>query len=234
LDRIQHIYFDLDHTLWDFEANSRETLDELFDHFEIASMCKAKKDDFIDRYVHLNTKYWALYRENRISKARLRTVRFETTLKDFGINNKPLSRAIGKKYVEDCPKKTRLNEGAIELLDLLKDKYPLHILSNGFHEVQLVKLKASGLDVYFDQVITSEMANAKKPNPRIFQFANKRCQTTAEESLMIGDNLEIDVRGAVDYGWKAIHYNPSKISHELLSVDSLLDISALLREGGDK
>ena len=133
-----------------------------------------------------------------------------------------------------CPTKTKLNDGAIELLNLLKDKYPLHILSNGFHEVQLVKLASSGLDVYFDHVITSEMANAKKPNPRIFQFANKKCQATADESLMIGDNLEIDVRGAVDFGWKAIHYNPSKIGHELVSVDSLMDISTLLVERGDK
>ncbi|HAW19751.1 MAG TPA: noncanonical pyrimidine nucleotidase, YjjG family [Flavobacteriales bacterium] len=234
MDKVQHIYFDLDHTLWDFEANSRETLGELFDQFEIGQLCKAKKSEFIDRYVHLNNKYWALYRENRISKARLRTVRFESTLKDFGIANKPLSRAIGKKYVDLCPTKTKLNDGAIELLNLLKDKYPLHILSNGFHEVQLVKLASSGLDVYFDHVITSEMANAKKPNPRIFQFANKKCQATADESLMIGDNLEIDVRGAVDFGWKAIHYNPSKIGHELVSVDSLMDISTLLVERGDK
>jgi len=229
LTNIKHIFFDLDHTLWDFHANSLEALAELYLMFELEERApKFNSDFFIERYVFHNERMWAMYREDKMSKSRLRKARFEYALRDMRIEDKSSAKEIGNAYLEICPRKTKLNDGAIEVLEALKDHYNLHILSNGFHETQLIKLEQSGLMPYFQQIITSEKAAAKKPNRRMFDYAQVHTGAMPKETLMIGDNLEIDVIGALDYGWDAIHYNTTGIRHEYKSVQTLLEIPGLL------
>jgi len=229
LTNIKHIFFDLDHTLWDFHSNSLETLAEIYRIFELEKRAPDfSSSHFIDRYVFHNERMWGLYRQDRMSKSLLRKARFEYALRDIRIEDKMLAKEMGNSYLEICPRKTRLNEGAIEVLELLKDKYALHILSNGFHETQLIKLEQSGLTHYFQQIITSEKAAAKKPNKRMYDYAQVHTGALPGESLMVGDNLEIDVVGALNYGWDAIHYNPDGDKHEYRSVKALLEIPELL------
>jgi YjjG family noncanonical pyrimidine nucleotidase len=230
LTKYRHIFFDLDHTLWDFEANSVETLHELFDDFELAQKTRTEHAEvFIERYVYHNERMWDLYRKNRMSKSRLRKARFEAALQDVGNADKRLAKELGFAYLERCPQKTKLHEGAMEVLENLANDHVMHILSNGFHETQLVKLKAAKLEPFFRHIITSEKANAKKPDPRIYAFAEKLTGAQASESVMIGDNLEIDVKGALDFGWSAVHFNPHEPQSNGHCVSSLRQLPALLR-----
>lgn len=229
MTNLKHIFFDLDHTLWDFHSNSLEALAELYIMFSLEERApNFSSKHFIDRYVFHNERMWAMYREDRMSKSRLRKARFEYALRDMRIEDKKLAKEIGNAYLDVCPRKTKLNEGAIEVLEALKGKYIMHILSNGFHETQLIKLEQSGLMHYFQHIITSEKAAAKKPNKRMYEYAQVHTGALPDETLMIGDNLEIDVIGALDYGWDAIHYNPIGAEHEHKSVKTLLEILDLL------
>jgi putative hydrolase of the HAD superfamily len=229
---IKHIFFDLDHTLWDFEANSIETLGEMYAHFEIDQKTTVNREYFINRYVYHNENLWDLYRQNKVTKARLRDARFLLALNDVGIEDKEMARKMGDFYLDFCPRKTKLMDGTIELLEELKGNYHLHILSNGFHETQLIKLKESKLDSYFNEVITSERAQAKKPNYPIYDFATKVTEAPKDGTLMIGDNLEIDVVGAINFGWDAIHFNPAGIEHEYQHVRSIPELLPLIVERG--
>ena len=233
MTRYQHIFFDLDHTLWDFHANSVEALGELYHSFKLNELTKASTSEvFIERYIHHNERMWGLYRENRMSKGRLRKARFEAALEDFGLNDKRLAKQLGDAYLDVCPRKTKLNDGAIEVLDDLRKDHELHILSNGFHETQLIKLDVSGLAPYFKHVITSERASAKKPNPRMYEFAERITGAPKQQSLMIGDNLDIDVAGALNYGWEAIHFNEHVAASDDRSVNRLIDLIELIRGKG--
>ncbi|MEX2595804.1 MAG: YjjG family noncanonical pyrimidine nucleotidase [Salibacteraceae bacterium] len=230
---IQHIYFDLDHTLWDFDANSLETLGELYALFDLYERSNGLDESFFtSRYLHHNERMWAMYRENRISKSRLRSSRFESALRDMRIEDKNLAKKLGNAYIEICPKKQKLKPGVHEILELLSERYDMSILSNGFQESQLTKLSVTKLDRFFVEVITSERASAKKPNPRIFQFANTLTKVDKAHSLMIGDNLEIDVRGAESYGWKAIHFDESADQNSAGTINNLMHLKQLLIKGG--
>lgn len=226
----QHIFFDLDNTLWDFNANSRETLYELYEQFELSRITAVESGHFVDRYLYHNERFWDLYRQNRITKARLRKVRFEVTLDEIGITDKELVIQIREAYMSRCPLKTKLIEGTIEVLDTLRDHYKLHILSNGFQDAQITKLTQSGILSYFSEIVTSERASAKKPHKGIFEFALRAVGAQASQCLMIGDSLEIDVVGAVDNGWGAIHYNPSRMEHTHHSVVELKELIGLLKK----
>ena len=229
MSKYTHIFFDLDHTLWDFDANSRETLRELYDSYELSSKLSARsKDDFVERYIMHNERMWDLYRQNKLSKGRLRKARFEAVLQDFGLVDKRLAKEIGEEYLKACPQKTKLNDHALDVVQELSDSFELHILSNGFHETQLVKLSASGLAPYFKEVITSERASAKKPQSRMFMFAERVTGAPKDESLMIGDHVDIDVLGAVNFGWDAIHFNEFDEEHDYPSVKTLDELMPLI------
>jgi len=226
---VEHIFFDLDHTLWDFEKNSSESLRECYRHFNLAEKSRGQSEDvFIETYLGHNDRLWGLYRQNKITKSRLRKARFERTLQSLRIQDKDLPLKMDALYMSICPRKKELLPGTLDILHHVKDNYHLHILSNGFHETQLIKMNNSGLDKFFLQIITSERAGAKKPDPRIFRFAESITGATTQNSLMIGDNLDVDVKGAVDYGWKAIHFNPGKIDHSFEEVGELLELKKLL------
>ncbi len=203
-----HLFFDLDKTLWDFEANSRQTLLEIYHYFKLESIIP-DSSSFIEAYETHNEQCWAAYQRNEMRKDFLRHQRFFLTLEQFGFKNRTLSKKLANEYVTLSPLKTQLRPFAMELIQELNGEFPLHIITNGFQEVQSIKLKASGLEPYFQQIITSEKAGHKKPSPRIFQHALKRAGAQAEYSWMLGDDWQADVQGALNSGLKSIWYNPN-------------------------
>jgi len=210
--KYKHIFFDLDMTLWDFEKNAQEAYQDIFEKFKLNHLGIASLHEFLMHYFMHNDHLWELYRNGKIEKSFLRSERFRLTLKEFGVDDPSLAKAIGDEYVAISPMKTNLFPNAHELLSYLKPNYTLHIITNGFDEVQFPKLKHSALDHYFDQVITSEDAGCKKPDPEIFSFALRRSGAKASESLMVGDDPDVDVAGAINAGLDAILFNPKNRS----------------------
>lgn len=209
----KHLFFDLDRTLWDFEKNSHEVLLELYKHYDLLTKGIVDSKVFIERYKHHNEKLWDLYRKNKIEKDKLRDERFKITLNEFGINSPKLAANLGEDYVAHCPKKTNLFPYVHSTLNYLKDRYALHIITNGFEEVQYQKLENSNLIDYFEQIITSEQVGFKKPSQQIFKFSMLKAFAKPSDSLMIGDDLHADILGAKDIGMAQVFFNPLKHEH---------------------
>ena len=228
---INHIFFDLDRTLWDFETNSREELVNLYHVHKLHQRGISLQNEFIKVYKKINHQCWEDYRKNLITKEKLRSERFMKTLLHFGIDDKKLANELGDDYVHNSPNRTILIDGAIDLLEALKDHFHMHIITNGFEEVQWVKLRNSKLLPYFKEVITSEAVGVKKPDPKIFQFAVEKANATVVESVMIGDDLKTDIIGAIQIGMKCIYYNPHENVNKYpvwREVKSLLKIKEIL------
>ena len=227
----KHIFFDLDHTLWDFERNAEETKRELFDVLKLKEKGIANYETFRAKYIGINLALWALYREDKIGKDELNFRRFYDTLCVLGIDDRRLGEAMAKGFIEGISSKTYLFPHAKELLEYLYPKYPLHIITNGFEEVQYAKLKNSGMDRYFTSVITSEEARSKKPDAEIFNFALSKTGASANESIMVGDDLDVDIAGARQMGIDQLYVNHDRKIHSepvTLEVYSLEEIVGLL------
>lgn len=207
MKRYRHLFFDLDHTLWDFQGNSRAVLEELHAELDLAGL-DIPLEEFVPTYEEINEHLWGRYEAGDIDKAVLRVLRFRNTLLRFGVKDDRLARTLGTVYLERCPQRPGLNPGARALLEDLRPHYALHIITNGFHEVQRTKLQASGIDHLFTVVLSSEMAGAAKPDARIFQHALRTAGAQADESLMIGDNAVADISGARGAGIDQVHYAP--------------------------
>ena len=203
-ETITDIFFDLDHTLWDFEKNSALTFSKVFEEINLP----VSLDDFLVHYNPINHAYWKLYRENRITKEELR---FNRLSKTFDQLNSSLSESvlheISELYINYLSTFPHLFEGTIDLLELLDERYRLHVITNGFDEVQHFKMKNSGIHSYFEHIFTADKVGYKKPHPQIFIEALKVTETQASHSLMIGDSLEADILGALGQGMQAIHFN---------------------------
>ncbi|MCB0769779.1 MAG: YjjG family noncanonical pyrimidine nucleotidase [Flavobacteriales bacterium] len=210
MNRYAHLFFDLDHTLWDFEANSRATLRELYGSEALEDLGVPDADAFIEVYEEVNSGLWQRYENGHLDKAVLRVLRFRNSLLQFGVKDNKLAVRMGRAYVELCPKKPALMDGALPLLEDLQAHYRMHIITNGFEEVQHVKLAHSAIRPFFDVVLTSEQAQARKPHPRIFEVALQRAKATAANSLMIGDSILADIQGARSAGWDQAHFAPGK------------------------
>ena len=204
---IKHIFFDLDHTLWDFEKNSEEALSEIIAHCQKDCKFNFTLQEFLDVYKPLNELMWELYRENKITKEDLRIRRFGDALAKFGVTDLKIAEFIADEYVRISPRKTNLFPHAMDALEYLSKKYKLHIITNGFAEIQSTKLKMSKIDIFFDEVITSEAIGVKKPNPLIFSYALEQANAKSNESLMVGDNYEADIVGAINSSIPAIYFN---------------------------
>jgi YjjG family noncanonical pyrimidine nucleotidase len=214
LKKYKSIFFDLDHTLWDFERNASETIRELHTDFDLESKGVIDVNYFIANYIKFNALLWAEFRDGLVDQETLRLRRFYSTFQVYGLSDPKLIKAFSKSYMEKCPEKGHLFPHAIEVLDYLQTKYSLHIITNGFKEVQKRKLVSSGLAPYFEHMITSESAGVRKPHPRIFQFALRKTESMKKESIMIGDDLIADVGGAISSGWDCVFFNPKKQEHE--------------------
>jgi len=226
---IKHLFFDLDHTLWDFNKNSKETLFELFDELSLSTRISSFIA-FYDKYIEINEELWDLYRKDKITKDVLRSVRFKRAFKCFGIEDESLAIELGNKYIQRCPLKGNLFADCHSVLESLQSKYLLHIITNGFEEVQEVKMRSCNLDDYFTEIITSEGAGVRKPNPRIFEYAFETSGAKPSESVMIGDSLEVDCIAAEKMGMHAVFFNPEKkfenkkVSYEIAHLKELLEI----------
>lgn len=220
---IEHVFFDLDHTLWDFEKNSDLTFKKVFDINNI----DVDLLSFLEVYKPLNLQYWKLYREEKLTKSELRYGRLKNT---FEAVNYPISdnliNVVAEQYIEFLAHFNFLFKGTHEVLDYLKKKYKLHIITNGFEEVQSKKMKNSNIYHYFDQIITSESVGVKKPNPKVFHYALEVAKAKSENSIMIGDNLEADIEGAINAGMKAIHCN---LDNSIVNTKGFISITSLLK-----
>lgn len=204
----EHLFFDLDHTLWDFDRNAEETLSELFDIYRFRDLGFSSADVFIESYTRNNQLLWAQYHLGEIDKDHLRKARFSNTFEELGVEPHLFPRQFEVDYLSMCPLKTHLFPNAIETLNYLKEKYVLHLISNGFKEASATKIETTGIANYFFQVVISENVGVHKPHPKIFEYALNAAGTNKEASVMIGDSLEADIRGAQNFGMDAIFFNP--------------------------
>ena len=224
---IKNVFFDLDHTLWDFERNSALTFELLFNKYKL----DIDINSFLKVYVPINLEYWRLYRNESISKEYLRFNRLNEAFKKLNIDvSSDLINKLSYDYIENLPKFNHLIDGAHELLLHLKKKYKLYLITNGFRNVQSNKLKNSGIGNFFLSIYDSESVGVKKPNPLIFNHALDDSGCIARESVMIGDSFEADIQGSLSVGMNAIHYvNFGEKEHkECIIVNNLLSIKKIL------
>lgn len=224
---ITDVFFDLDHTLWDFDRNSELAFAKIFEKNAI----DVELDVFFEAYFPINFQYWKWYREERVTKAQLRYGRFKKTFDALKVSiTDDIIDKLSEDYIIHLPDHNFLFDGTIELLDYLKEKYTLHIITNGFEEVQMTKLKKSNIISYFNTITTSEAAGVKKPNPHIFKVALQAAKTTPEQSMMIGDTYEADILGAERVQMKTIcfNYHKLKMPDKQIVVDDLLEIQNYL------
>ncbi len=226
----KHLLFDLDHTLWDFHANSLNTLSELFIEFELFNLFP-NFDDFHSVYEEHNLKLWSRYRDGLITKKDLNFDRFNYPLTTVGIDNPAIAIKFADEYVRRSPLKKVLMPGAIEILEYLKPKYKMHIITNGFLEVQNKKLEVSGLRSYFDQIFISELIGVQKPAGRFFEYVIKTLSAPKEECIVIGDSYDADIKGAQDSGLDHVFYNVNKTAHEngvMHEISALNELESIL------
>jgi putative hydrolase of the HAD superfamily len=219
----EHIFFDLDHTLWDFDKNSALTFEKIF----ALNAINIDLNSFLEVYVPINFNYWKLYREDKVDKKNLKFARLNDTFKALGIDvSAAVVHKLSDDYITYLSTFNHLFDGTIELLEYLHAKYKLHIITNGFKEAQQAKLNQSNIDHYFLTVTNSEMVGVKKPNPKIFLHALHMANATLENSLMIGDNLEADILGALNIGMDAICFNYHKevLAPNIIGIDHLLEL----------
>lgn len=210
----KHLFFDLDHTLWDFESNSAVTLQKLYTEFGLEEKGISDFEIFRSTYEMHNERFWERFRKGFIHRDELRWKRMWHTLLDFKIADNTLSRKMSEVYLELLPQQGRLMPYAQEVLDFCVAKdYQLHMITNGFEVTQWQKMRTSGIDHYFQKVITSESSNSMKPMPAIFDYALQTTGAGLKESLMIGDTMEADIIGARDYGMDQVYFNPRKVQH---------------------
>ena len=205
----KHVFFDLDRTLWDFDAAAEVAFERIYEKYNLKGLGIPSAHEFHKVYHPLNERLWELYRENKITKDELNRTRFLKPLEHYGIHDIALADHLSEDYVYWSPRIVRLVPGTMELLDYLKPKYHLHLITNGFQEVQHTKLSGSGMEPYFETLTVSEEVGVKKPNPEIFRYALQKAGATAEESLMIGDEMAVDIDGARAAGMDQILFNPS-------------------------
>lgn len=222
---IKHLFFDLDHTLWDFDRNSKLTFQQIFEEQKI----NIPIHDFLEAYIPVNLRYWKLYREDKVEKSALRYHRLKETFDslEYRVSDN-LINLISEDYIRYLPNFNYLFDDAIEVLQYLEKKYHLHIITNGFEEVQNLKLEKSGIHTFFREIITSECAGVKKPNPKVFEFALGKAGAKAHQSVMIGDSYEADVMGAINSGMRAIHFSQENKGTEGQRVTTLVELKKYL------
>ncbi|MBN2637785.1 MAG: YjjG family noncanonical pyrimidine nucleotidase [Bacteroidales bacterium] len=206
--KYKHLFFDLDRTLWDFEKSAKEAFHDLFFKYKLNDIGIQSPEEFHMKFSKHNNRLWDLYREGKIEKEILIWKRFFDTFREYGTYDEELSKNVGQDYLFISPRIVNLYPNAIEILEYLKPNYHLHIITNGFLEVQKIKISTSKIEHFFKNMITSEEAGVKKPHPDIFSYALQQSRAKAEESLMIGDDYEVDILGARNVGIDQVLFDP--------------------------
>jgi putative hydrolase of the HAD superfamily len=232
MNKYKHVFFDLDHTLWDFNTNAKEALGEIFTLFELEQKGVEPFDAFYKHYIHHNEILWDRYHKGFVTGEELKWKRMWRTLLEFKIGDEKLAKDISVKFLEILPTKAKLFPYTKEILDyLIAKKYAIHLITNGFEKTQWSKLTHSGIDHYFTQVITSEGSNSLKPKKEIFDFALNKTGAHLKESIMIGDNLDADIQGAINAGMDCVFVNhisapvpdhPTYTIHDLKELEDIL------------
>jgi putative hydrolase of the HAD superfamily len=231
LKTYHHIFFDLDHTLWDFESNSKSTLFDIFNQYQSKFPSIPSYEVFEKQYHIHNDFYWEEFNKSRITRDELRRIRFLKTLEDFNIYDEALAIHLAEVYLNILPTKKAIMTEAHDVLDYLKKKYDLHIITNGFDEIQHKKLSNASLDNYFHHIITSEKSGSKKPNKEIFKYAFYVTGATVLDSIFIGDSIEADINGAKSVGMDYVFFNPKKTKHTekiMIEISELRELKKIL------
>jgi putative hydrolase of the HAD superfamily len=228
----QHLFFDLDHTLWDFETNARETLHELFILHRLHETVTTDFNLFYEKYSEHNKRLWHRYNHGFIRQEELKWKRMWHALLEFKLGDEKLAKKLSEGFVEILPDKKALFPHTIEILNYLTNKnYKLHLITNGFEQVQWRKLESAQIGNYFSSVITSELASCLKPHKDIFDFAIGKAGCCYQESIMLGDNLDADILGAINAGMDTVFVNhireettlkPTYIIYHLKELEDIL------------
>ncbi|GAC1418612.1 MAG: YjjG family noncanonical pyrimidine nucleotidase [Flavisolibacter sp.] len=230
--KYKYLFFDLDHTLWDFDANARATLQQLYRELNLEKRGVNDFEVFHKNYLMHNDKLWARYRNGYIRQEELRFKRMWLTLLDFQIADEALTHQLSEKFIELLPFSTLLFPDTISILEYLtKKQYQLYLITNGFEITQQNKLKNAGLSPYFKEVITSESSNSLKPHKEIYEYALQKTGATIKESLMIGDSIEVDIAGALNMGMDQVHVNYQGMAQELnptYTISALIELKNIL------
>ena len=224
------IFFDLDHTLWDYERNAEEALIELYDTHQLATLGIKSATDFVNAFSQSNAEVWDLYDQNLITQTELRHRRFRMVFDILEIADHSLCDILNDEYLIISPLKPYLIDGALEVLQYLESKYPMHLVTNGFVEIQGQKLDSSNITHFFGEMFTSQRAGAKKPDPKIFEFALAHLGLEKEDVIMIGDNAATDIQGAINAGIDTIYYAPNytqKHPNATYTIGHLLELKDL-------
>ncbi len=209
--KIKHVFFDLDHTLWDFDKNSELTFEKIFNIHNV----DIELNDFLEIYVPINFKYWKLYREEKVTKTQLRFGRLKDAFDALRVEvSDDLINTLSEDYINYLSNFNNVFEGAHDILNYLSTNYTLHIITNGFAEAQDKKIKASKMSHYFKTITNSEMVGVKKPNPKIFNYALQQADASPEESIMIGDSVEADIEGALNVGIDTIYFDYKNVNSQ--------------------
>jgi putative hydrolase of the HAD superfamily len=230
--KYKHLFFDLDHTLWDFDANAEESLTELYRFFNLESKAIGSFTQFYQIYLNHNKILWSRYEKGYIAIEELKWRRMWRTLLDFHIADEKLAKDMSEFFLESLPTKKRVFDYTYEILEYLTEKkYSLHLITNGFEKTQRLKLKSSSLLNYFTHIVTSECSNSVKPKKEIFEFALNKAQCKNEEAIMIGDNLEADIFGAKNVGMDTVfvnHINEKNCTGPTYTISHLRELENIL------
>jgi putative hydrolase of the HAD superfamily len=228
--KYQCIFFDLDHTLWDYETNSRDTLFDLYGQYALEKRGVAF-DAFHQQFRSVNNQLWNLYDRGLVDSDTIRKERFKQILEAFEAFEETLCAELSEAYLVTCPLKGTLMPYALETLDYLAGKYSLTVVTNGFDEIQQTKLKTGKLLHYFDHIVTSQTAGHKKPSREIFNFALQSNSIRPQEAIMVGDNLITDIGGAKNAAIDAVYFNPEQNGHQEIvhyEISSLAELRQFL------
>jgi putative hydrolase of the HAD superfamily len=209
----KHIFFDLDHTLWDFEKNASETLRHLFNHFNFQQLKLFTLEQFLQAFHKVNRQLWSAFDNGKVDKSYIRAERFKIVSEQLKVSSDLFPAQLGELYLAQCPSKAHVMPFAHDILNYLKQNYVLHVITNGFNDVQLIKIESSRLTDFFHEIITADSCGYQKPHKQIFDHALKAADADHHECIMIGDNLATDIKGAKNAGIDQIFYNPYNLSY---------------------
>lgn len=209
-ENVRCIFFDLDHTLWDYDTNARDTLYEMFSAFKLAEMGVPVFEHFFRSFQEVNFELWDLYDRGLIKQEVLRLERFKRVMAKFDVCDDSICAHLNNRFMVECPKKSGLMPGAHDTLLYLSSRYRLTIITNGFEEIQHMKIQSGKLGGYFDHVVTSQKAGCRKPNAAIFEMALTLNGVAPHEAVMIGDNPLTDISGAKNAGLHAVWLDAAK------------------------
>ncbi|MDN3688056.1 YjjG family noncanonical pyrimidine nucleotidase [Cyclobacterium jeungdonense] len=223
----RHLLFDLDHTLWDYDSNVRESLTELYTQHRLADLGGSNFEVFFDAFQATNLELWDQFNSGKVDRGQLRAIRFQKVFTKARLSTALIPRSLEDDFISLTSSKTKVIDQAVEMLQYLGEKYDLHIVTNGFNESQYAKLKASDLERFFKIIVTSESSGFRKPDQRIFAHTLREIGTESKDCLMIGDNPNSDILGARNAFIDQVHFNPENVKSPVQATFTIRHLSEL-------